>query len=95
MYMTENPSKDALDKIETYANYDQGHNTNQNDQTDRGEQQGPAGRYFQLRDGLGLGIGKNLSCCRVSGIFAKQSYQSGIENLDWVHLGQLNPPCPA
>ena len=84
MYKTENPSKDALDKIETYANYDQGHNTNQNDQTDRGEQQGPAGRYFQLRDGSGFG--KNLSLCRVSGIFAK-NYQSGIENIEWLFSG--------
>ena len=40
--------------------------------------QGPAGRYFQLRDGSGSGIGKNFGFGSGIGYICKTNYQSGI-----------------
>ena len=43
-----------------------------------GEEQGPAGSYFQLRDGSGLGIGKNFGFGSGIGYICKTNCQSGI-----------------
>ena len=42
------------------------------------DKQGPAGRDFQLSGISGSGIAKTSGSGRVSGIFAKKNYQSGI-----------------
>ena len=42
------------------------------------DKQGPAGRYFQLRDGSGSGIGKNFGFGSGIGYICKTNYQSGI-----------------
>ena len=40
--------------------------------------QGPAGRYFQLRDGSSSGIGKNFGFGSGIGYICKKNHQSGI-----------------
>ena len=41
-------------------------------------EQGPVGRYFQLRDGSGSGIDENFGFGSGIGYICKMNYQSGI-----------------
>ena len=61
-----------------------------------GDDQGPTGRCFQLRDGLGSGIGKNFgfgfgygSGSGIGTAFYINRVLSGIENLDRVFFGYI------
>ena len=62
----------------------------------RRHRQGPTGRGFQLRDGSGSGIGKNISGRIGYGlgtgiciVYLINRVLSGSENLDWVFFGYL------